>query len=247
MKSTALEKAEEYAALHAKGIVPDYESLLEKAYLKVLKQGDTVLDIGAHAGRHTVRFIHAVGAKGSVIAFEPLPQKVLELRSCFGTIDVREMALSDVVGFAEFTMVPNALEESGLRERIYNIPGQELIKISVQVSTLDTESAGFSKVDYIKIDTEGGEIDCLKGGLKTLALFRPIISIEYGFPAYSAYGNTPATLFNIAEQADYVLGDLFGNPIFRADDWDAICDKAYWDYFMIPTEKLAFWQNALRA
>lgn len=119
--------------------------------------------------------------------------------------------------------------------------------IDVSVSTLDIECASLNRIDFIKIDVEGGEIDCLTGGRETLQRTRPIVSVEYGYPAYSGYGNCAQTLFNLASHNGYVLGDLFGHPICTAQEWDEICDHSYWDYFMVPAERLDDWSSRLKA
>src|SRR5262245_33366363 len=55
------------------GIQIDYEKILERSYRTFLKPGDTILDVGAHNGWHTERFLEIVGPTGCVYAFEPLP------------------------------------------------------------------------------------------------------------------------------------------------------------------------------
>src|SRR3954451_15020604 len=83
--------------------------------------------------------------------------------------------------------------------------------ITVQVDTLDRQLAGLELLTYLKVDVEGGEIDCLLGGQQTIARLRPFISVEYGKPSYSAYGHTARTLFDLAAKMEYVPSDLFGN------------------------------------
>src|SRR2546428_9306490 len=56
------------------------ESLTSALYRKLLHQGDTYVDIGAHIGYHTLLARRCIGAEGQVIAVEPQPyncQKVL--------------------------------------------------------------------------------------------------------------------------------------------------------------------------
>jgi len=40
------------------------------------------------------------------------------------------------------------------------------------------EGLGLKRVDVIKIDTEGAEVQVLKGGVKTIMRFRPYIVVE---------------------------------------------------------------------
>lgn len=188
MYNSALDTAVFYKNLHESGTIPDYEAILEKSYRRLINKGDAVIDIGAHGGRHTAPFAELVGEKGRVIAFEPLPEKAAILRSRFfqlGQVSVREVALGDKNGQFEYNRVENAPEESGLKQRIYNIPDPKIEKIIVSVTTLDQECGALDRIDFIKIDVEGGEIDCLNGCKAILQKFRPFISVEYGYPAYS--------------------------------------------------------------
>lgn len=120
MHNSALDTAVFYRNLHESGTIPDYEAILEKSYRRLIKKGDTVIDIGAHGGRHTAPFAELVGEKGRVVAFEPLPEKAAILRSRFsqlGQVSVREVALGDKSGQFEYNRVENAPEESGLKQR----------------------------------------------------------------------------------------------------------------------------------
>ena len=225
----------------------DYESVLEVMYRKFLNEGDTVLDIGAHSGRHLSVFLELV--KGANIhAFEPLPVKIKELEEKFGNLKnviIHNEALTINVGEATFKFAKNVPSESGLKERMYNVENAGVVDITVRTNTLDSYINNFEKVDYIKIDIEGGEIDCLNGGLEFIGKFNPIISVEYGYQSYSRYGNTLTTLFEWAESMNYVIFDLFGNEVKNLEDWKVICDSIYWDYFLVPTSKIEYFTQSI--
>ena len=51
------------------------------------------------------------------------------------------------------------------------------------------------------------------------------------------------TLFDLADEMDYILSDLFGNLIETKDNWVKVCDLAYWDYFLVPRSRRAEWQQ----
>lgn len=240
--SDAAAVARAFRALHQTNGFPDYEKILEGAYSRFLKPGDTVVDVGAHAGRHFRRFVEIVGAGGTVIGFEPIPQMFDGLRAEFGDA-VRNMALSSSPGRAKFIIARNAPEESGLRARVYNTPNVVTEEIQVIVETLDNQLRGFLRVDYIKMDIEGAEIDCLRGGENMLRKLRPIISVEYGSPSYSVYGHQAATLFDWASGHGYAISDMFGNVVIDAQEWLQICDVAFWDFFLLPAECADQWQG----
>src|SRR5690606_34858412 len=50
----------------------DYEPYLKKHFVKYIKEGDVVLDVGANIGFHTLYFAELVGTSGKVFAIEPI-------------------------------------------------------------------------------------------------------------------------------------------------------------------------------
>lgn len=225
----------------ATGLLPNYEQLLAHQYVQIVKSGQIAFDVGAHAGLHTRRLLASVGEAGRVVAFEPLPEQFRALQTEFGgrpNVELHQMALAAKSGTASFVHAVGTPEESGLRERIYNQPDlAKPTQIEVIVGRLDDVAAKFEHVDFIKIDIEGGEIDCLEGAKATLKRCRPVISVEYGFPSYSRYGHKAETLFDFAQANRYGVLDLFGNELGSRDDWLKFCDQAYWDYFLVPLER----------
>lgn len=223
------------------GITLDYESILERDYRRLLRRGDVAADVGAHRGRHTTVFVSLVGEAGMVLAFEPLPTEFAELQRVAGQrshVRLHNVALADYSGESEFVFATGAPSESGLRERVFNAP--ELARptrIRVQVGRLDDYACGLTRLDFLKIDIEGGEVDCLKGGLGTLVRLRPVVSVEYGASSYAAYGHERATLFEFASQIGYAIVDLFGNVIESLPLWERVCDVVYWDYLLVPRER----------
>ena len=62
--------------------------------------------------------------------------------------------------------------------------------------------------------------------------------MEYGHPSYSVYGYKSTDLYNFAIANDYILCDLFGNAFVESDIWELCVDQFYWDYLLVPPEKL---------
>ncbi len=217
----------------------DYESVLRTQYQKWIRPGDTVFDVGAHTGKHLQSFIELVGPKGTVVAFEPIPFAHYHIHTTYGApnVTIHNVALSDKTGKASFTYARGTPEESGLMQKTYNFPDlADPQKIEVTIERLDNYVGDVDSIRFLKIDIEGGEIGCLKGASIILNKFRPLMSVEYGSPGYSAYGHTKDTLFDIATEHKYVLYDLFGNRLADRETWRMACDSIYWDYFMVPIE-----------
>jgi len=239
---SAAETAAYWREQHHGGNVPDYEEVLSDGYHRFLKAGDTVIDIGVNHGVHYRRYLAITGPTGRVIGFEPVPVFVGIARDlCGPDVEIRQKALSDKPGQAEFLFMSKAHGESGFKER--TSPGDRgAEKIQVTISTLDAELADLPRLDYIKIDTEGHEISILKGGTEVIRKHRPIVSVEYGEPTYSLYGHQARSMFDLAASLDYKISDLFGNVVKDLAEWLTVCDTSYWDFYLVPSERAAGWR-----
>jgi FkbM family methyltransferase len=230
-------------ALEASGVsgsLVNWERLLVISYATLVEPQSNIVDVGGKKGRHVAVFFDHLRA-AQVYVFEPNPEMVTILRRRYGerrNLTIMEMALADHTGAEEFTVNVGAPGESGLRQRAFNNPDRARIKrITVPVGRLD-DQVFHGPIHFVKIDVEGGEIGVLHGGRDFLVLHRPVLSVEYGRPSYSAYGHTADTLYEEAATIDYAVCDLFGNVFRSIDEWRACVDRLYWDYLLIPQERL---------
>lgn len=224
----------------AQGRTFDWEALLERNYRMWIRPGDTVIDVGAHRGRHLGPMWQSVGDTGHVIAFEPLPSIFSDLQANFQASNILlvNAAISTEPGTSPFVFARGTPEESGLRKRIYNRPDEaNPTVIQVNTTRLDDHAVGVERLTFIKIDVEGGELICLSSAAETIAKHRPVISVEYGAPSYTAFGNGKDDMHRFAASIDYKIFDLFLNDLSEIDIWRDACDSVYWDYFLVPSEK----------
>jgi FkbM family methyltransferase len=164
-----------------------YEAQYVEALRKIIKQDQTVFDIGANIGFYSVLFSGWVGPNGRVIAYEPDPDNLkllrrnLELNNCRNVV-VRPVALAAQSGNEIFSIDPVTHMTGHLgagatyAATIFGNSKENLI--SVPTSTLDEEVTRFGAPDIIKMDIEGGEYDALRGGAALLQTDRPIIVSE---------------------------------------------------------------------
>ena len=143
---------------------------ISDAYYKdTLKEGMNVIDIGAHIGAYTILASEKVGNTGKVIAIEPEPQnyqRLLEnvIINNFKNVVLKKTALSDHNGLERLYISPSSVRHSLLPQE------GKITSIEVIVKTLDIllEELHIKKVDIIKIDVEGAEIEVIKGAKETL-------------------------------------------------------------------------------
>ena len=144
----------------------------------------TIIDVGANAGVYAFSAAKRVGATGRVLAIEPFSACVNYLnQTCrvnqFDWVNVCAGAASDRNGTAKLSLS----SASELNELISEEEGQTRDASSfeeVECFTLDSliEQYAVSRVDFLKIDAEGHELQVLKGSDRILTEFAPIILYE---------------------------------------------------------------------
>jgi FkbM family methyltransferase len=140
-----------------------HEPETTKFVMNEVKQGQTILDIGANIGYFTLLFARAVGVKGNIYAFEPNPLLANILRynissNGYHNVKVIEKATSDSCSHSRFYIDKGAHERSSL------IPARRSEIITVDTITIDSFfSPSYPKVDWIKLDVEGHEAKALAG------------------------------------------------------------------------------------
>lgn len=198
-------------------VATDGEYLVIKTFIK---EGDVLIDAGAHVGDWSeLAFNHTQG-KSSIYAFEPVPTFFKKLTNRLPQVHCFNVAL----GATEKEAVMNYYYEesegcSSLFERkvLASIPVK---KITVPVISLDTfcNAKSIDHIDFLKIDVEGAEWDVLQGANNLIKNKKiEAIQFEYGgtFPdahitlfqvytylnsnGYSIFRITPNGLIHIAE------------------------------------------------
>jgi len=149
----------------------EYEDRFQKAMLSEIRSGDCVWDVGANLGLYTVKFSEIVGAKGAVVAFEPSPTNFDRLKRAAGSLPnvaLVPIAMGDHEGTVEFTQ---GRDRDGTTSRVVTDPTDRTGgSINVEVSRGD-HCLTFQSVkppDVIKIDTEGFELEVIRGLSQTL-------------------------------------------------------------------------------
>ncbi|WP_269523680.1 FkbM family methyltransferase [Coraliomargarita parva] len=140
-----------------------YEKELIGFLCSQIKPGDTVLDVGANIGLHTLKLSRAVGEEGRVLAFEPDPANVrllrknLELNRCTN-VEVFPFALGATAGLAKLYL---CRENKGWQS-FANL-SDSTQSIEVEVKRIDEVLPKGLKPAFMKMDVEGAEPLVLEG------------------------------------------------------------------------------------
>lgn len=198
----------------------DYEPHLTRLWRKLAAQGSVAIDVGANVGAHTLTMARAVGPRGRVLAFEPNPlvREVLVRNLALNGIthvNVFDCALGSQHGSLPLRVPKRDSEEfsnMGLASLVALETPHDLV--TVDIRTLDDvlESEGVARVDVIKIDVQGYEMETLRGMRECLARHRPAVVFEYDAWAWRQALVDPKEAFELFRAAGYELFRLDGQP-----------------------------------
>lgn len=161
------------------GAEPEIQKLLSN----VLRPGMTAIDIGANIGLLTRYFRRQVGREGRVIAFEPDPS-IFEFARFnnrrFANVEVVQGAVSD----NEQPVVLHLNYESSASNSLFGRT-ESGESVTVSCTTLDAflKKRSDPKVDLVKIDVEGAELNVLRGMRQTMSRLPDLKIITEYFPA----------------------------------------------------------------
>lgn len=136
------------------------------------RAGTAAIDVGANVGIFTVPLALAVGARGRVLAVEPSPDNVEQLEhnvrlNELENVAVHAVALAAQPGEVALQLGADpAFHSTSSVVRSRNAAAATLVR----ADTLDDiwREAGAPEVSFLKIDTEGAELDVLRGGRELL-------------------------------------------------------------------------------
>ena len=155
--------------------------------LENVKEGNTVLDIGAHKGGYLYFMQKLVGKLGQIHAFEPqsfLYEYLMKMKPIMNWINVtiNNIALSDNNATVTLFIPSNVTgEKSSPSATIFDQHKLGVISKTetVVTTTLDNYCERFQiKPHLLKIDVEGNELKVFNGAVNTLKKYKPKIIVE---------------------------------------------------------------------
>lgn len=133
-----------------------------------------VISAGAFVGETSIWLSRNLGKKGKVFAFEPAKEyfDILKLNiinnNLSNTIYANQIGLWHTHATLRFIVdqTSSRCKKNG--------------KVKIHAVSLDhfIETNNIERVDYIKMDIEGAELNALKGAIKTITMFKPKLAIS---------------------------------------------------------------------
>ena len=175
-----------------------------------LPEGGTFIDVGAHIGYYSLKAARKVGAGGHVVAIEPNPLTLQQLRSNVQRnrafmVAIEPVACSDSEAVLEFFGADHSnTGASSLSRENASVWGPPA-SYRVRARPLDAvvREMNLLRVDVVKIDVEGAEMKVLQGANETLSRFHPALVIEIMDPLLAAMGTSAAQVTQFLTSRGY--------------------------------------------
>lgn len=154
--------------------------------LNFIKEGDTVIDIGARDGDSTLPLRAIVGDKGKVLAFEPNPYEFPNLienikLNNFSNVKAYDFGIAKENGDKEF-LFEQGFYNGGINTeqiKIGNFPNKLKLKCKNWQTLSEEIKNDLENLKLIKTDTEGYDVDILEELFPIISKKRPFIIMEW--------------------------------------------------------------------
>jgi FkbM family methyltransferase len=193
-----------------------FEICTEKWFKDFIKPDSNVIDVGANIGYFSLLCARDL-VNGTIFAFEPTRYGYSELTkniaiNNFQNIRPKKIALGSVnkknVNISYQANKYTTGDVSGIRSSWLNQDGKIT---SVQIETEDycdfltldsfVEQEEINRIDILKIDVDGLELDVLQGSINSILNFKPVIILELEYRRnQNSTGNLKEELINIISQ-----------------------------------------------
>lgn len=182
----------------------------------------TLIDVGANVGQTTLAFAAAF-PEARIFAFEPAEASFAALREATAAlphVSIAQCAFSAAPGTLRMIM-----HGTTTRNRITELPLSKNVR-EIEVQRLDAwcERRGIDHVDLLKVDTEGHDLDVLKGATGLLPRV-DFVQTEVSMNRYNRFHVSFFDMFDFMTEQGFHLfwlhGQAFegrGYPVLRRAD-----------------------------
>ncbi len=199
----------------------------------IVKEGDTVIDIGANVGYFTVLLAQLVGPKGKVYAFEPDPRNFRLLQQTIARND-----WNNVIGEQKAVFNKNGkltLYQTKLASGNALLPCEYVSSVEVDVISLDDYFSDKTHISFVKMDTDGSEPLAIQGMARLISQSPGIkVLAEYQPGNVKRYFNNPLDFITVAEKYGLRLSAILDTdkgrfPNLNLDPLTKLADNANLD------------------
>lgn len=193
-----------------------YEKNETDYWLKRTEKAKTIIDIGANVGYYSLIASKNIQQnKGTIYAFEPVSKNFARLNE-----NILLNKIDCIICYKKAVSNENA----SIKINVGNDQNWGMSSINshnhlsseseiVQCETLDSfcKSVNISRVDLIKIDVEGAELNVLKGMQKIIEIYKPEIMIEVSDQHLNKQNVSSQDVFNFFWERGYKSYQIIRN------------------------------------
>lgn len=181
-KNKIIKKGE--SSYEVKGYIIDsqenelYDTWLNEQYLLEGKcepeEGDIIISAGALFGETSIWFADKIGKNGKVFAFEPSKINIGKLNQ-----NIKVNGLQNIIQVIKYGLWSDNTNLYFTQAGGASFCDRKWGKNKISAITIDyfIENQKINKVDYLKMDIEGAELDAIKGACKTITKYKPKLAI----------------------------------------------------------------------
>lgn len=202
--------------------------------MNLVRSGDTILDIGTNYGTTILQFGKLIGSSGRAYGFEPDPVNFSICsenlsRNNLSNVSVENIGLGRKMG--EVALVVDTESNRGCNR--IGVPSTDKEWHKVVIWNLDEwiEDRKVGKVDLIKIDVEGYEMEVLSGATRLLNEFAPTLFVELDDSNLGQQGSSAKELVQFLEKHRFAITHAESGSIITSENdfsschFDIICKR----------------------
>jgi FkbM family methyltransferase len=189
-----------------------------------VRAGETWLDVGAHYGYTAIALARLVGPEGRVYAFEPMTSTAGCIAQSRSINRLSQLTIVPVaLGCCESIAARELPEVRGMLDstRVRSDRGEPFFVANFDwlwPRISQTGSGGTHRIDGVKIDVQGMEIEALRGMAMTLQRYRPKLVVELH------KGVSRSEFLSLLDSAGY---SQRGRPLENSGEADYFDDHSY--------------------
>lgn len=174
-----------------------YEPIEAYLFVRLLRPGCVVFDVGANVGQYTLLASSAVGEAGAVHSFEPVPRNFDRLKSHVELNGLRNAHLNRVAAWRESTELCFGRPSSEANDGSYTIGAAGEIRArAIRLDEYAVENK-IDRLDVVKMDIEGAELGAIEGMIGLLERHRPLVLMEINRSACARVGYDPGKFWEV--------------------------------------------------
>jgi len=159
------------------------------SFRRFIPEGTLAIDIGTNIGDTTVPMALAAGKSGLVLGFEPNPHivKIVEANAGLNkdktNIKIHPYAIADKEAEFYYASSEASLSNGGISENPDSIHGSYTLPQKIKAVNLESYLNQYypewlSKLSFIKIDTEGYDMEIIQSIQSLLGKYQPVVEAE---------------------------------------------------------------------